>query len=247
MTAILRASNVSKSFGGIHAVRSVDFELRQGEILGLIGPNGAGKSTLFNVLAGVYKPNTGTVHFKETEIGGMKPHTICNLGVARTFQIVKPFSTLTVMENVMVGAWFGKDKNFWRRQDYSQRALECLDFVGMSDKKDFLLENMNLGAIKRVELARALATKPEVLLLDEVIAGLNAVETEEMMSLIQRIRQELKMSVLMIEHIMKAIMGISDRVIVLYHGELIAEGHPGEIVQNPTVIEAYLGERSVTK
>jgi branched-chain amino acid transport system ATP-binding protein len=247
VTAILRASNLSKSFGGIHAVKSVDFELRQGEILGLIGPNGAGKSTLFNILDGVYKPDKGTVHFKETEIGGMKPHAICNLGVARTFQIVKPFPTLTVMQNIMVGARFGKNKNFWSRQNYSHRALQCLDFVGMSGKKDFLLENMNLGAIKRVELARALATKPEVLLLDEVIAGLNVVETEEMMGLIQRIREELKMSVLMIEHIMKAIMGISDRVIVLHHGELIAEGNPGEIVQNPMVIEAYLGERPVTK
>jgi branched-chain amino acid transport system ATP-binding protein len=242
---MLKTSNVSKSFGGIQAVKNVTFELIPKEILGLIGPNGAGKTTLFNLIAGVYKPNSGSILFKEMDIAGMRPHWICNLGIARTFQIVKPFPSLTVLQNVMLGSRFGKNRKLFYRHDFSKRAKECLHFVGFEQKKDLPCEALNYGEIKRVELARALATQPEILLLDEVIAGLNPVETEAMMHLIQKIRGELKVSILMIEHVMKAIMGISDRVIVLHHGEMIAQGKPGEVVQNQTVIDAYLGERVV--
>lgn len=242
---MLKTSNVSKSFGGIQAVKNVTFELIPKEILGLIGPNGAGKTTLFNLIAGVYKPDSGSILFKEMDIAGMRPHWICNLGIARTFQIVKPFPSLTVLQNVMLGSRFGKNRELFYRQDFSKRAKECLHFVGFEQKKDLPCEALNYGEIKRVELARALATQPEILLLDEVIAGLNPVETEEMMHLIQKIRAELKVSILMIEHVMRAIMGISDRVIVLHHGEMIAQGMPGEVVHNPKVIDAYLGERVV--
>jgi branched-chain amino acid transport system ATP-binding protein len=243
LDTILEAVNISKFFGGVQAVKNVSFTLRRGEILGLIGPNGAGKTTLFNTIAGVYKPNSGSILFKGQTISGLKPHQICHLGIARTFQIVKPLTTLTVIENVMVGVRFGKSKELFDRWDFYSPALDILKLIGFADKKDILCESLNIGEKKKVELARTLATKPELILLDETIAGLNPVETEQMMSLIRRIREEMKITILIIEHIMKAVMGVSDRVMVLHHGEKIADGAPEDVVNNDEVIKAYLGER----
>ena len=245
MSAFLEGISISKSFGGIQAVKNVSFRLEQGEILGLIGPNGAGKTTLFNVIAGVYKPSSGKVSFKGIPISGMKPHQICHLGIGRTFQIVKPFLTLTVLENVMVGIRFGKSREFIDRWDFRSPALEILDFIGFMEKKDTPCEYLNQGEQRKIELARALATRPEVILLDEVISGLTLVETEQMMNLIFQIRSRMKITILMIEHVMKAVMGISDRVIVLHHGEKIADGSPRDVVHKDEVINAYLGERVV--
>ena len=245
MRTTLKVVGVSKFFGGVQAVRNVSFDLEEHEILGLIGPNGAGKTTLFNLIAGFHKPSSGSILLEGKNIGGLRPHRICHLGISRTFQIVKPFSTLTVLENVMIGVRFGKSRELIDRWDFRSPASEILDFVGFADKKNIPCEALNLGEMKKVELARALATRPKILLLDEVIAGLNLVETEQMMNLIRQIRVQMKMTILMIEHVMKAVMGVSDRVIVLHHGEKIAEDLPQEVVQKEEVITAYLGEKII--
>jgi branched-chain amino acid transport system ATP-binding protein len=243
--SLLQVANISKSFGGIKAIHDVSFTLRQKEILGLIGPNGAGKTTLFNVIAGVYKPDSGEITFKGRKISGLRPHRICHLGIARTFQIVKPFLTLTVLENVMIGSRCGKSEELVDRWDYRSPALEVLDLLNLAVKKDTPSESLNLAEKKRVELARALATRPEIILLDEVAAGLTPGEIEEIITLIYRIRDEMKMGILMIEHNMRAVMGVSDRVMVLHHGEKIADGTPESVVRNEEVINAYLGERII--
>jgi branched-chain amino acid transport system ATP-binding protein len=245
MDPLLEVTHLSKSFGGVWAVKTVSFRLNPREILGLIGPNGAGKTTLFNVIAGVYKPDSGKVVFKGRTVSGSKPFQICHLGIARTFQIVKPFSTLTVAENVMIGARFGKCHDLVDRWDFRQPALDVLDFLGLDEKRDVPCASLNLAEQKKVALARALATQPELLLLDEAMAGLNAVETDHMLESVRRIREQKKISILMIEHIMGAVMGLSDRVIVLHHGEKIADDVPQIVVQKEEVIEAYLGERIV--
>jgi branched-chain amino acid transport system ATP-binding protein len=217
--------------------------LKGGEILGLIGPNGAGKTTLFNVIAGVYKPSAGAVLFKGVDISGRKPHQICHLGIARTFQIVKPFRSLTVLQNVLIGARFGRQPKLIDRQEYRPKAVEVLKLLGFTGKMHVPCSALNLAEMKQVDLARALATGPEVLLLDEVMAGLNLVEIAQMMDLIRHIRAQMQVTILMIEHVMRAVMGVSNRVAVLHHGEKIAEGEPQEVVTNDQVIEAYLGER----
>jgi branched-chain amino acid transport system ATP-binding protein len=234
---LVEAEKITKKFGGLMALREVSFFIDQGEILGLIGPNGAGKTTLFNTLAGVFPPESGKIHFSGEEITGLKPYQLCLKGIARTFQITKPFLNITVLENMMVGA-LSKEKDLRTGEKIS---LEVLEFVGLAPKKDLLAASLTLEDRKRLELARALATKPRLLLLDEVMAGLNPKEIEETLTLIRKVQGD-GMTILLVEHVMKAIMSVSHRVMVLHHGEKIAEGEPSEIVQNQRVIDAYLGQ-----
>lgn len=235
--SFLACENVTKSFGGLIAVSKVSLHIERGEIVGLIGPNGAGKTTLFSLINGFYGPDEGRVLFLDKFIHHLKPNQICKEGIARTFQITKPFSNLTVLQNVRMGAY-----NTTHKMAIAEEiALEVIHFVGLSEKKDWLAKNLTIEDRKRQELARALATKPKLLLLDEVMAGLNPTEMAVVTSLIKKINEQ-GVTIFLIEHIMKAIMPLSNRVIVLHHGERIAEGTPLEISKNPKVIEAYLGE-----
>lgn len=236
--AILEVENVSKKFGGLLAVNNLSFSVNTGEIFGIIGPNGAGKSTLFNVLSGIYRPDSGLFKFKGKVLSGIsKSHVICRLGVGRTFQLVKPFENITVLENVMVGS-FCRLRN---SAEAERLALQVLDFVGMLEKKDSPGHSLTLADKKRLELARALATGPEILLLDEVMAGLTAYEIGEAIVLIKKIRDH-GVTVLLVEHVMQAIMSLSDRVMVVAEGSMITQGTPQDIIHDPRVIKAYLGE-----
>jgi branched-chain amino acid transport system ATP-binding protein len=234
---LIEAEKVTKKFGGLMALRDVSFYINSGEILGLIGPNGAGKTTLFNAVAGVFRPESGKIRFNGEEITGLPPFELSLKGIARTFQITKPFLNITVLDNMMVGA-LSKEKNLEAGKKIS---LEFLEFVGLASKKDLLAANLTLEDRKRLELARALATKPRLLLLDEVMAGLNPKEMEDTLKLIRKVHAE-GMTLFVVEHVMKAIMSVSQRVMVLHHGEKIAEGAPNHIVQNQKVIDAYLGQ-----
>lgn len=242
---ILEGKRLTRFFGGVQAVKDLDFSIEEGEILGLIGPNGAGKTTLFNLVAGVFRPQAGTIRFFGEEIQGLKPFEICHRGIGRTFQIVKPFDSLTVLENALIGARFGKSSQVLDRFDPAPIALEAVEFVGLIREKDVLCDNLNIGDKKRVELARVLATRPKLVLLDEVMAGLNPVETDRVMSLVRNMRDEKGITIFTIEHVMKAVMEVSDRVIVMHHGEKIAEGSPEMVAKDQGVIEAYLGERII--
>ena len=237
---ILEGEGVTKYFGGLAAVSNVDFHVDQGEIVGLIGPNGAGKTTLFNLISAAFVPKPGIIKFKGENITGLKPYKICRLGVARTFQSVKIFPNLPVMDNVLVGSLFGTPENI-SSADAVRVASEILDLVGLSALQATPVRDLTLGNQKRVEVARALATKPELLLLDEVMAGLNPSEVAEAMELITRIRDS-GITIFMIEHVMKAIMSVCNRIMVLHHGEKIADGTPEEVATSKTVIEVYLGE-----
>jgi branched-chain amino acid transport system ATP-binding protein len=233
---ILRVENLRKEFSGLVALEDVSLELNRGEIVGLIGPNGAGKTTLFNCISSVYEPTAGSVYLNGEDITGLKAHKIPKQGLARTFQITRPLEELTVLENAMVGAHI----HTRRRRDAERIAREKLDFVGLADQADDSAGDLTVGAQKRLELARAIATEPSVLLLDEIMAGLTPTETEEMLDLFRKLRAD-GTSILIIEHDMQAIMNISDRVKVLDNGNGIAFGTPEEIVEDERVLEAYIG------
>ncbi len=222
------------------ALCEVNFEIFEGEIFGVIGPNGSGKTTLFNVITGFLKANSGRVTFMGKNITGLPPHQICRQGIARIFQLVKPFSQLTVLANVMVGGMYGRNPASSMKQA-KEKGTEILNLVGLGNKREVIASQLTMAERKRLELARALAAQPRVLLLDELMAGLNPAETETAMDLVNKIKDS-GITVIMVEHIMKAVLGISDRVIVLNAGEKIAEGSPKEVVKNQQVIEAYLGK-----
>ena len=239
---MLSIKKVSKHFGSITAVKDVSFRIKKGEIVGLVGPNGAGKSTLLNVVSGVYSPSSGSIVFDGRDITNLSPNKVCKLGIAKTFQLVHSFPELSAFQNVLVGALFGNSGkiSFVEARDKVEKNLE---FVGYPlDKKNYPVKNLNVVELKRVQLARALATDPKLLLLDEVTTGLNPKESNDAISLIQKIR-EFGITILMVEHVMRVIMNVSDSIVVLHHGEKIAEGTPAEISKNENVINSYLGER----
>jgi branched-chain amino acid transport system ATP-binding protein len=234
---ILELTKVRKSFGGIKAVEDFSLSVEEGEILGLIGPNGAGKSTLFNCIAGVFPPTSGEIVFRGEKINNQRPWDLCRKGLARTFQIVKPFANRTVLYNVMVGAFATTDK----RAEAERRAIEVLRHLHMEDRKNMRAGNLTIADRKRLEIAKALATRPKLLLLDEVMAGLRPTEVDEMVAIIKRLREG-GMTIFVIEHIMRAIMALSDRIAVLHFGTKIAEGPPHEMAHDERVVKAYLGE-----
>lgn len=239
MEYLLEGKDVTKYFGGLAAVQGVDFYLRTGEIFALIGPNGAGKTTLFNLIAGVYKLDRGQILLNSEPLTNLRPDQICKKGIARTFQITKPFLNLSVIENVTVGSYFGclQKQTFGKARAIAEQVIER---VGLNKKTNSPAKNLTLVDRKHLELARALATQPTLLLLDEVIAGLNPTETLEMVRTISGLKNS-GITIFMIEHVIKAVMMVSDRILVLHYGEKIAEGTPQQIVKNPDVIRAYLG------
>lgn len=233
---LLKIENVTKQFSGLVAVNNVSLELNEGEILGMIGPNGAGKTTLFHSICGFHQPSEGKIYINGNEVQGLKPEKICGYGISRTFQIVQPFGNLTLLENVMVGAF----KTVSKFNDAKAVALEKLKFMGMLDKQHERMKDLTFAEQKKVEVARALATNPKILFLDEVMSGLNPTEVNDFIELIREIRDS-GVTIFFIEHLMSAVMKLSDRVVVMHLGEKIAEGPPEVVTKDPLVMEAYLG------
>jgi branched-chain amino acid transport system ATP-binding protein len=238
---MLAVDRLTKRFGGFVAVDEVSFEVRQGEILGLIGPNGSGKSTTFNLIAGALRPSAGSVRFEGTELAGLPAHAICRQGIARTFQIPRPFRKLTLIENVMLAACYG-DASGASRAEARQRAVEALELVGLPADEAATTDGLGAAALKKLELARALATRPRLLLADESLGGLDVAEMEHAADLLQRIRSRMGVTIVWVEHIMGVLMRIVDRVIVLDHGEKIFDGAPKDAAVDPRVTEVYLGK-----
>ena len=232
---LLEAQGLSKQFGGTAALKDVTFSVAPGEIVGLIGPNGAGKTTLLNLLSGVLRPSLGRVLFQGRDLGGMKTHAVARMGIARTLQTPRSFPSMSVLENVAVGAVFGKARG------KAGEALQALELVGLGARRDSPMASLNLQERKNVELARALAMAPRVVLIDEAMSGLNPSEIEDSMRLIRRVRDETGVTIIWVEHVVKAIMAVVERILVLNFGEIIATGTPAEIAANDAVIEAYLG------
>jgi len=237
---ILEIKNLVKDFGGLRAVDTLSLSIEEGEILGMIGPNGAGKSTAFNCIAGVYAPTKGDVYFTGKKINGVKPWNLCKNGLARTFQIVKPFRSKSVLYNVMVGSFVTTDKT----AEAEEKALNVLKILSFESKKDERAGNLTIAELKRLEIARALATEPKLLLFDEVMAGLRPAEVDEMVQIIKNLRDQ-GITIFVIEHIMRAIMALSDRIVVIHFGKKIAEGSPQEVASDENVIKAYLGDEYV--